>query len=97
MKVYSKSDMEPKTIDEENLLKVIHKLHTLEAQETLLLLVKDNEQLINSNIISSLQPKVGKSFGYTDLELNKNTLLYDVRKKLLELAAEERKRDLATT
>ena len=89
--------MEPEAADEEKLLKIISKVHMIEAQENLILLVKDNEQLFKSKILSSLQRKVGKSFGYADLESNKRTLLLDVRKQLLELAAEERKRDLATT
>ena len=86
--------MEPKEADEEKLLKIISKIRTIEAQDKLILLVKDNPQLLESKILSSLQPKVGKQFSYADLESSKKTLLVNVRKQLLELAAEERKRDL---
>ena len=86
--------MEPEKADEEKLLKIVAKIHTIEAQEKLILLVKDNEHLIKSKILSSLQPKVGKQFIYGDLEDSKRTLLVNARKQLLELAAEERRRDL---
>ena len=88
--------MEPNEVDEVKLLKVINKVHTIEAQERLILLVKDNPQLLQSKILSSLQPKVGKQFSYKDLEINKRTLLINVRKQLMDLAAEERRRDLRT-
>ena len=86
--------MEPEKADGEKLLKAISKIHTLEAQEKLIVLVKDNPQLLESKILSSLQPRIGKQFSYQDLESSKKTLLTNVRRQLLELAAEERKRDL---
>ena len=86
--------MEPGKADDEKLLKVISKIHTIESQEKLISLVKDNTQLLQSKILSSIQPKIGKEFSYIDLENNKKTLLIKVRKQLLELAAEERRRDL---
>ena len=86
--------MEPERADEEELLKVINKIHTVEAQGKLISLVKDNNQLLESPILSSIQPRIGKEFNYSDLENNKNTLLVTVRKQLLELAVEERRRDL---
>ena len=83
--------MEPGKADEEKLLKVISKIHTIESQEKLISLVKDNTQLLQSKILSSIQPKISKEFSYIDLENNKKTLLINVRKQLLKLAAEERR------
>ena len=83
--------MEPNRADEDKLMKIIDKIHTIEAQQKLLLLVKDNKQLLQSKIIPSLQPKVGRKFKYNDLEGKKKSLLLDVREQLLQLAAQERK------
>ena len=80
--------MEPDKADEVELLSIINKIHTIEAQEKLLLLVKDNRQLLQSRIVPSLQPKVGRIFSYNDLETRKKALLLDIREQLLELALE---------
>ena len=87
--------MEPDKADELKILEIINNIHTIEAQEKLLLLVKDSRQLLESRIIPSLHPKVGREFAYNDLENKKKTLLINVREQLLELAAEERKRELS--
>ena len=80
--------MEPDKADEVELLSIINKIHTIEAQEKLLLLVKDNRQLLQSRIVPSLQPQVGRIFNYNDLETRKKALLLDIREQLLELALE---------
>ena len=52
--------MELEKADEDKLLKVISRINTIEAQEKLISTVKDNDQLLQSKIVSSIQPKIGK-------------------------------------
>ena len=71
--------MQPNRADEGELIKILSKLHTIEAQQKLVLLVKDSKQSLESKIIPSLQPKVGRKFRSNDLECEKKSLLMNVR------------------
>ena len=82
------------TPDEVNMMKLLSKIQTLEAQKSLLSETVKSKKLLGSKIISSLQPKVGKSFVNRDIEIRKQQILEDSRKKLMMLAIEEKNEEL---
>ena len=69
-------------------------LQNRQLQRDLLHHTLTNEYLINSPIISSIQPKIGKTFNYMDLENQKSVILHTMRESLLKLALQEADRDI---
>ena len=55
------------------------------------------KELLNSKIISSLQPKVGKQFENLEVEQRKQNILQGTRKKLILLAIDEKEAELKKT
>ena len=67
------------------MVKLLSKIQTLEAQKSLLGETLNRKELLDSKIISSLQPRVGKNFENIDIEQRKQTILRETRKKLILL------------
>ena len=80
--------------DEVNMMKLLSKIHIHEAQKSLLSETLKSKVLLDSKIISSLHPKVGRTFSNMDIENRKNKILGDARKKLIMLALEEKEKEL---
>ena len=80
--------------NESNMMKVLDKMQKSEAQKKLLETTQMNNNLLQSRILSSLQPKVGKKFIFEDLERKKLDKLKEIRKDLIEIAIEEKDREL---
>ena len=59
------------TPEEINMVKLLTKIQTLEAQKSLLSVTINKKELLNSKIISSLQPKIGKRFENPEIERKK--------------------------
>jgi hypothetical protein len=89
--------MEPRkaAVLEKRLIKLNCKLVSRESQLHLLHEAVNSELLLKSKILASVRPKVGKEFGYLDLELKKASILAETRKRiLLECALVEANRDI---
>ena len=82
------------TPEEVNMMKLLGKIQTLEAQKSLLEKTLDSRELFASKIISSLQPKVGKTFTSGEMENRKQKILSETRKKLIKLAMEDKEIEL---
>ncbi len=82
------------TPEEVNMMKLLSKLQTLEAQKSLLSETVKSRELLESKIISSLHPTVGKTFTHTETEMRKQKILNDTRKKLICLAIEDKEIEL---
>ena len=76
------------------MVKLLNKIQTLEAQKSLLSETIRQKELLESKIISSLQPKVGKVFENFDVENRKQKILSETRKKLIMLAIEDKEVEL---
>ena len=57
--------------NETNMMKILEKIQKCEAQKHLLETTLKNQRLLNSRILSSLQPKIGRTFDYEDIENKK--------------------------
>ena len=57
--------------NEPNMMKTLEKLQRNQAQKILLETILMNNTLLQSRILSSLQPKIGRHFKYEDLERRK--------------------------
>ena len=66
--------------DEYRMMKMLNRIQSCEAQKHLLETTLTNNQLLNSKIISSLQPNIGKEFKYPDLETRKDLRMKALRK-----------------
>ena len=75
-------------------MKLLTKIQTFEAQKSLLSETVSKKELLESKIISSLQPKVGKFFENPSMESRKQKVLKETRKKLIMLALEEKEVEL---
>ncbi len=64
--------------------------YTTSAKHKRLTETMNKRELLESKIISSLQPSVGRTFSDNGLEIRKKQLLENTRKKLLSLALEEK-------
>ena len=82
------------TPEEVNMMKLLSKIQTFEAQKSLLIQTVEKKELLDSKIISSLQPKVGKIFTNLNIESRKRVILQNTRKRLLTLAIEEKEQEL---
>ena len=80
--------------DEEGLVKLLVKIQNKEAQINLLQETLSNNRLLQSKIISSIQPKMGITFKHEDLEEKKKKLMTKWRKDTLQIAIEEKQREL---
>ena len=80
--------------NESNMMKILEKMQKNQAQKHLLETTLMNNKLLQSRILSSLQPSIGRQFSYEDLEQQKNEQLTKMRKELLTIAIEERNRDI---
>ena len=69
-------------------------LQNRQLQRDLLQQTSSDRLLLDSNIISSIKPTIGRTFKFTDLELRKKELLCDLRKSLLQIAIIESERDI---
>ena len=76
------------------MMKLLSKIQTLEAQKSLLSETVKQKELLESKIISSLQPKVGRTFENLNMERRKQKILSDARKKLIALAIEDKEEEL---
>ena len=79
------------------MMKILDNIQKIEAQKRLLETTLSEPRLVNSKILSSLKPKVGRKFNYEDLEKKKEEKLIALRKELLSIAIEERNRDLLSS
>ncbi len=80
--------------EEVTMMKLRDRIQMHEAQKSLLVETLKTKDLLNSKIISSLQPSVGRKFLHDSLESRKLDLLSNTRKKLLQLAIEEKDLEL---
>ncbi len=80
--------------EEEKLVVLLGKLHRKEAQLKLLQETINNDELLHSRIISSIQPKIGMVFSAVDLQEKKDQVLSAARKEILTLAVEEKQKEL---
>ena len=78
-----------------NMMKTLENIQKMEAQKRLLETTLTKRQLLNSKILSSLQPKIGRTFNYEDLENKKEEKMIALRKELLSIAIEEKNRDFS--
>ena len=85
------------TPEEIQMVKLLSKIQTLEAQKTLLTETVSRKELLNSKIDSSLQPKVGKQFKNLEVEQRKQNILQGTRKKLILLAIDKKEAELKKT
>ena len=76
------------------MMKLLDKILKSEAQKSLLETTLMNDKLLHSRILSSLQPKIGRKFNDDDLEKRKEEKISQLRKEILEIAIEEKNRDL---
>ena len=82
--------------NEPNMMKTLEKLQRNQAQKILLETILMNNTLLQSRILSCLQPKIEKHFNYEHPERRRNDKLAEIRKELLTIAVEEKNRDLQT-
>ena len=71
-------------------MKLLNKILLHEAQRNLLLITIKDNRLLESKILSSIQPKVGREFTNNELETQKRNLLKNTRKELIKLAIREK-------
>ena len=76
--------------DDATLMKLLNKIHVHEAQLKLLEETMKNDNLLESRILSSLQPKVGREFAINELENQKLIILKNTREQLISLAVKEK-------
>ena len=76
------------------MMKLLSKIQMHEAQKTLLLETLNTKTLLESKVISSLQPSVGRTFLYQNLENSKKNILMNTRRKLIQLAIKEKDLEL---
>ena len=79
---------------ESNMMGILNKIQRNEAQKHLLETTLKEQRLLRSRILSSLQPKIGREFNYEDLESRKKEKLVDLKRELLNIAVEEKNREL---
>ena len=77
------------------MMKLLSKIQTLEAQKSLLVEVVKSKELLESKIVSSLQPKIGREFNKITIENKKQKILLETRRKLIKLAIEEKDMELS--
>ena len=77
------------------MMKLLSKIQSLDAQKALLGETVKHKELLESKIVSSLQPKVGRKFDQVELETRKQRILIETRKKLIMLAIEEKELELS--
>ena len=70
--------------EEVSMMKLLSKIQTLEAQKSLLTETINQKELLDSNIISSLQPRVGKEFPSIEIAQRKQSILRETRKNRLK-------------
>ena len=63
------------------------------CQLQLLNLVTSDQSPLETKIISSTTPRIGKTFKYNDLESKKLTLLHETKRKIMDLAIRGRERE----
>ena len=80
--------------NESKMMKILDKIQRIEAQKHLLETTLKEQRLLQSRILSSLQPKVGREFNFEDLENRKKESLKKLRQELLNIAVEEKNREL---
>ena len=73
---------------------ILSKIQMHEAQKSLLTETINNGTLLKSKIMSSLQPSVGRTFINEQFETRKTNLLLNTRKKLMQLAVNEKEFEL---
>ena len=76
--------------DEVSLMKLLNKIHVHEAQLKLLQETMKDSNLLESKILSSLQPKVGREFTNNEFENEKMNILKNTRKQLITLAVRDK-------
>ena len=65
-----------------------------EAQRTLLLETLNTKTLLESKVISSLQPSVDRTFLYQNLENSNTNILMNTRRRLIQLVIKEKNLEL---
>ena len=80
--------------NESKMMKILDKIQRIEAQKHLLETTLKEHRLLQSRILSSLQPKVGREFNFEDFENRKKESLKELRQELLKIAIEEKNREL---
>ena len=75
-------------------MKLLNRIHGLEAQYNLLLKTMQNNNLLDSKILSSIQPKIGKEFTNIEADSQKRIVLRNTRKQLITIAIKEKEHEL---
>ena len=78
----------------DKLLQAVRLLEIRSIQAELLDQVIGDDNLLQSRILSSLSPKIGKVFRYEDLNIKSKTILSKSRAELINLGLEENRRDV---
>ena len=73
-----------KTGAKDGMLLLGNKITLRECQLELLEEISDNDRLLGSTILPSINPKLGKIFQYKDLEAKKNRILLDARASIIK-------------
>ena len=76
------------------MMKLLNRIHGLEAQYNLLLKTMQNNNLLDSKILSSIQPKIGKEFTNIEADSQKRIVLRNTRKQLISIAIKEKEQEL---
>ena len=71
------------------LVKSVQAANTTSCQIKLLKSVLDSDSLLQSKIISSVRPKIGKRFIFTDIQNEADNILRKCRENLLKLSVKE--------
>ncbi len=89
--------MGPFINDDLNVLVELSSKHVnRQSQLSLLELVSTNRSLCSTQILSSLNPSIGKIFHHQDLEKQKQLILSKAKQDILKLSITEAERDLST-
>ena len=76
------------------MMKLLSKIQMHEAQKTLLLETLNTKTLLESKVISSLQPSVDRTFLYQNLENSNTNILMNTRRRLIQLVIKEKNLEL---
>ena len=80
--------------NEWKMINILDKIQRSEAQKHILETTLKEHRLLQSRILSSLEPKVGREFNYEDLENRKKERLMELRREFLNIAVEEKNREM---
>lgn len=79
----------PREVTLNKLAKTVKSVSTSKCQIKLLNSVLESDELLRSQIISSVKPKIGKNYQFRDLQIKADDILLKCRESLLRLSTEE--------